>query len=219
MGMGEVTRSLGDMVAPGGRAIGIDLSGELVERARERLGDASNVAYEIGDVTDLPFESETFDAAYCERVFQHLADPDWAMGELFRVLRTGGRLATVDADFTRAVADADDRELSDLLTSSIWGYVANPASGRQLRSRMVRAGFVEVVVYPTLRIMTDAEQLRALSPRPLAARIDELVTSGMITRERADAYVADQAAREAEGRFLTATPTYCVRGIKPVDHS
>jgi hypothetical protein len=43
--------------------------------------------------------------------------------------------------------------------------------------------------------MTDAEQLRALSPRPLAARIDELVTSGMITRERADAYVADQAAR------------------------
>jgi SAM-dependent methyltransferase len=86
MGMGEVTRSLGDMVAPGGRAIGIDLSGELVERARERLGDASNVAYEIGDVTDLPFESETFDAAYCERVFQHLADPDWAMGELFRVL-------------------------------------------------------------------------------------------------------------------------------------
>jgi hypothetical protein len=71
---------------------------------------------------------------------------------------------------------------------------------------MVRAGFVEVVVYPTLRIMTDAEQLRALSPRPLAARIDELVASGMITRERADAYVADQAAREAEGRFLTATP-------------
>jgi hypothetical protein len=67
----------------------------------------------------------------------------------------------------------------------------------------------------TLRVTTDAAQIRALSPRPLAARLDELVGSGVITRERADAYLVDQDAREAGGRWLSATPLYCVSGIKP----
>jgi SAM-dependent methyltransferase len=213
--MGENTRALGAMVAPSGRAIGIDLSVELVARARERAGDASCVEYQVGDVTGLPFESQMFDGVYCERVFQHLSRPDAAMVELFRVLRSGGRLVAVDPDFTRTVVDADDRELSDILTNAVWGSAANPTSGRQLRSQMVRAGFVDVVVYPTLRVTTDAAQIRALSPRPLAARLDELVGSGVITRERADAYLVDQDAREAEGRWLSATPLYCVSGIKP----
>jgi ubiquinone/menaquinone biosynthesis C-methylase UbiE len=216
-GMGEVTRALADMVRPGGRAIGIDLSAELVERARLRAAGVSQVEYEVGDVTALAFESDTLDAAYCERVFQHLAEPDVAMGELFRVLRGGGRLAAIDPDFTRGIVDADDVELSDILTSTIWQTVQNPTSGRQLQSRMVRAGFVDVVVRGTLRVATDAEQIRALSPRPVAARLDEVVTSGMITRERADAYLTDQKAREAEGRYLSATPLYCVTGIKPTD--
>jgi SAM-dependent methyltransferase len=214
-GMGENTRALGEMVAPSGRAIGIDFSSELVARARERAGDASCVEYQVGDVTELPFESQMFDGAYCERVFQHLSEPDAAMGELFRVLRGGGRLVTVDPDFTRTVVDADDHELSDILTNAVWGSAANPTSGRQLRSRMVRAGFIDVVVHPTLRVTTDAEQIRALSPRPVAVRLDKLVASGVITRERADAYLVDQGAREAEGRWLSATPLYCVSGVKP----
>jgi SAM-dependent methyltransferase len=217
-GMGEVTRALGDLVAPGGRAVGVDLSTELVARARERASDLSHVEFEIGDLTALSFDDETFDAVYCERLFQHLADPDAAMAELFRVLRSGGRLVAIDPDFTRSIIDADDVELSDVLTSNTRRLVANPQSGRQLRSRMVRAGFVDVVVDATLAILTDAAELRALAPRPLTARLDELVSTGTITRERADAYNADQAAREAEGRFLSATPQYCVTGDKPADN-
>ena len=138
--MGEVTRALADMVGPGGRAIGIDLSAELVERARQRAAGLSPVEYEVGDVTALAFESDKFDAAYCDRVFQHLAEPDLAMGGLFRALHGGGRLAAIDPDFTRGIVDADDVELSDILTSRIWHWVENPTSGRQLQSRMVPCG-------------------------------------------------------------------------------
>jgi SAM-dependent methyltransferase len=216
-GMGEVTRALATMVAPAGRAIGVDLSADLVERANERAASTPDVDYRVGDLTHLPFEDATFDVAYCERVFQHLAEPDRGMAELFRVLRPGGRLAAVDPDFTRSAQDADDSNVSDILTAAARRAVANPSSGRQLRSKMVGAGFVEVAVHPTLLVTTDAVRFRALSPRSLEERLKDLVAAGSLARDRADAFVADQDQREANGCFLVATPLYCATATKPAE--
>jgi hypothetical protein len=52
------------------------------------------------------------------------------------------------------------------------------------------------------RIFTDAAECRAAVPRPLPARLDELVAAGEISRVRADADLDDQARRETEGRFI-----------------
>lgn len=95
-GMGEVVRMMAERVAPGGRAIGIDLSAEMVARASERAAGVDAVEYRVGSVTALPFEVASVDAAYSERVFMHLADPQAAMHELFRVLRPGGRIVVID---------------------------------------------------------------------------------------------------------------------------
>jgi len=216
-GMGEVTRGLATMVAPGGRAVGVDLSSDLVARATERAASTPGVEYRVGDLTDLPFENAAFDVAYCERVFQHLADPERGMADLFRVLRPGGRLGAVDPDFTRSAQDADDSGVTDILTAAAPRAVANPSSGRKLRSQMVRAGFVEVAVHPTLLVTTDAERFRLLSPRSIGERLEDLVGAGDLARERADAFVADQVRRDATGRFLVATPLYFVTGAKPAE--
>jgi len=205
------------MVAPGGRAVGVDLSSDLVARATERAASTPGVEYRVGDLTDLPFENAAFDVAYCERVFQHLADPERGMADLFRVLRPGGRLGAVDPDFTRSAQDADDSGVSDILTAAAPRAVANPSSGRKLRSQMVRAGFVEVAVHPTLLVTTDAERFRLLSPRSIGERLEDLVGAGDLARERADAFVADQVRRDATGRFLVATPLYFVTGAKPAE--
>jgi hypothetical protein len=82
---------------------------------------------------------------------------------------------------------------------------------------MVRAGFVEVAVHPTLLVTTDAERFRFLSPRSFEARLNDLVATGDLARERADAFVTDQAERIATGRFLVATPLYFVTGTKPAE--
>jgi ubiquinone/menaquinone biosynthesis C-methylase UbiE len=213
-GMGEVTRMLAGLVQPGGRAVGVDLSAELVGRARERAAGISNVEFRVGSVTALPFDTGSFDAVYSERVFIHLDEPDTAMAELFRVLCPGGRLVIVDADHARVAVDADDLELSDLLVAALARYIANPASGRRLRSQMMRAGFNDVTAEPVPQVITDPALSRAAAPRSLSARLDELVAAG-VSRERADAYLADQERREAEGRYFAVGMSYLAVAVKP----
>jgi hypothetical protein len=81
---------------------------------------------------------------------------------------------------------------------------------------MVKAGFAEITVHATLEVITDADRYRALSPRPLTEQLQKLVQSYVISEERAEAYAADQDAREADGRFLVSLPIYCVAGVKPI---
>lgn len=214
-GMGDVAVMLASLVGPEGRAVGIDRSAQLVERARARARDVANVDYQVGDLTSLPFDDATFDAAYSERVFIHLDDPNSAMRELHRVLRPGGRLVIVDPDHSRAAIDADDAELADLLTARLDQAMANFRSGRRLRSQAVLAGFVDVEVEAEVRIVTDRDEYQALVPRPVASRVDGLVAEGIIDRERAEAFLADLDVRAAQGRFQVTVVSYVVAAAKP----
>jgi len=81
----------------------IDRSPEMLDAAKNRLhesgGDASNVSFLTGDLTDLPLEAGSIDAAACVLVLHHVEDPVAALKEIKRVLRTdngGGVLLVVD---------------------------------------------------------------------------------------------------------------------------
>lgn len=59
----------------------------------EALKDNSHVAWRAqGVVEELPFRSETFDAIYCDSVFEHINDADRTCREFFRVLKPGGKV-------------------------------------------------------------------------------------------------------------------------------
>jgi ubiquinone/menaquinone biosynthesis C-methylase UbiE len=70
---------------------GIDLSPEMVARAKTRLRDAR-----IGDVEALPFEDRSFDRIFARSVIHHLANPERGVAELARVLKVGGRMVLLD---------------------------------------------------------------------------------------------------------------------------
>lgn len=74
----------------GARIVGLDLSADLLAKARARLGGAPNVVLLRGDAEHLPYAASSFDVVYGSSVLHHL-DLDRALGEIFRVLRPGGR--------------------------------------------------------------------------------------------------------------------------------
>jgi SAM-dependent methyltransferase len=80
-----------EKVASAGATLhGIDLSGELLERAAERLRPLGNVQLHRGNVEQLPFPAEVFDAVYGSSILHHL-HPETALREVFRVLNRGGK--------------------------------------------------------------------------------------------------------------------------------
>jgi SAM-dependent methyltransferase len=80
---------------------GVDRSRTMVAEARQRGVETVVVA----DAHQLPFASGSFDGAWADRTFQHLADPSDALAELARIVRRGGTVVVADPDYgTQSVA-------------------------------------------------------------------------------------------------------------------
>jgi SAM-dependent methyltransferase len=77
----------GAALARGAKAVGIDFAPAMVESARRRYPGAQ---FHQDDAEELSFDDETFDAVICAFGVNHLQQPERAIGESHRVLRSGG---------------------------------------------------------------------------------------------------------------------------------
>lgn len=78
----------------GARVTGLDLTPELLARARENAATAKvTIDFHEGDVENLPFASETFDVVLSQYGHMFAPRPDVAVAEMLRVLRPGGTIA------------------------------------------------------------------------------------------------------------------------------
>jgi SAM-dependent methyltransferase len=96
-GAGSTTVEAGRRVAPGGAAVGVDISGPALALARERAAAAGldNVDFIEADAQVHPFEPGAFDAVVSRFGTMFFGDPVAAFANLRRALRRGGRLAVV----------------------------------------------------------------------------------------------------------------------------
>lgn len=76
--------------------VGVDLSENMLARARAKLADHSQISFRQADVHDLPFEDATFDVIVSASTFHYFDAPEQALDEMARVLRSGGRLVVLD---------------------------------------------------------------------------------------------------------------------------
>jgi len=96
-GCGATTLELARRVGPTGSATGVDISGVMLQRAREAAAQAklSNVRFENADAQTHAFEPESMDAIFSRFGVMFFAQPDAAFANLRNALRPGGRLAFV----------------------------------------------------------------------------------------------------------------------------
>lgn len=82
-------------VGPNGSVTGVDLATNLLElaRAKAKQRGLTNIQFESGDMTDLRFETNSFDVVVCVFGIFFVPDMEAALRELTRVTRSGGRLA------------------------------------------------------------------------------------------------------------------------------
>jgi SAM-dependent methyltransferase len=80
-------------VGPRGRAIGVDMTEAMAERARAgaRAIGLDNVEVRLGDALSLPVESESVDFVMSNGVLNLTPDKNEAIGEVFRILKPGGQ--------------------------------------------------------------------------------------------------------------------------------
>jgi SAM-dependent methyltransferase len=164
-GAGEVARALAATVGPQGRVTAIDASRIAVEHAQSK-DDGTGVDYRVADITALPFDDGAFDAVRCERVLQHLGDPDAGLAELIRVTRAGGRVCLIDTDWESMASDGLPDDLVEVVTGMLLRRTVlhHSAMGRTLRRRLVRARLVEVSAQPITICFTDPDRAAAIVP-------------------------------------------------------
>jgi arsenite methyltransferase len=135
-----------------GRVIGVDMTADMLARARENAaqGGYDNVEFRLGEIEHLPVVDDSVDVVISNCVINLVPDKDVAFAEAFRVLKTGGRLMVHDI-----VLDA---ELPAVIRESAAAY-ANCVAGAMLRedylTAIYDAGFRNVEVRDSAQFPLD----------------------------------------------------------------
>ena len=196
----------------GGVAVGVDLDvGSL-----ETLRPSSRAALVAADLADtLPLADRSVDAIFCHDVLELLPDADALLLEIWRVLRSGGRLVLGHADFDTAVFAGADVQLTRHLvhlytdTQQSWMPRADGTIGRRLP---------EIVLRSPLAL--DRVTARVLLTRSLhdggfgRFAVDHLVgaltEAGAASPEKLTGWQADLEAAADRGAFLLSLNDYVV---------
>jgi arsenite methyltransferase len=109
---------------PSGKVIGIDMTDEMLEKAKEiaRKHGYTNVEFRKGDIESLPVEDGSVDVVISNCVINLAPDKKKVFGEAFRVLRPGGKMFVSDIVLLEELSD-EQRNDEDLISGCVAGAV------------------------------------------------------------------------------------------------
>lgn len=141
-------------VAPGGRAIGLDMTTEMLELARRNAlaAGVGNVEFLQGYLEEVPLPDDSVDVVISNCVINLAADKNVVLAEAARVLRPGGRLA-----FSDVLAD-DGMDAKTKADMAEWtGCIAGALTHTEFTNALTRAGFTDIDIRLTHRVHAHAQ--------------------------------------------------------------
>lgn len=126
-----------------GRVIGVDMTPEMLKRAREnaKKGNYKNVEFRLGEIESLPVEDNHVDAIISNCVVNLSPDKDAVFKEAFRVLKPGGRLMVSDIVLLKKLPDPVKKSISAYI-----GCLAGAAMKEEYLNAIKAAGFTDVKI-------------------------------------------------------------------------
>jgi SAM-dependent methyltransferase len=185
-------------VGPTGRAYGLDMTDEMLALARVNQAKAGipNAEFLKGEMEDIPLPDDSVDVIISNCVINLSADKDRVLGEAFRVLRPGGRLAVSDVVVRGAVPGEIRRSVEAWI-----GCVAGALEETEYRSKLARAGFEAIDLEPTrVYRVEDAREFLAragLDADAVAPQVDGKFMSAFV-RARKPVTAQSQGRRPAQ---------------------
>ena len=152
-------------VGPTGKAIGLDMTDEMLELARAHASEAGvqNVEFLKGYLEDMPLEADTVDVVISNCVINLSTDKPQVIREAARVLRPGGRFAVSDV-----IADPGMDEATRADMAAWTGCIAGALTETEFRAILESSGFGEIEITETHRVHEHAGsaiiRARKLSP-------------------------------------------------------
>jgi SAM-dependent methyltransferase len=140
-------------VGPAGRAIGLDMTDEMLELARRNQAEAGieNVEFLRGRIEDVPLPDGSVDVIISNCVINLSGDKQRVFEEAARVLRPGGRFAVSDVVADEGMDEATRRDMEQ------WtGCIAGALTRAQFVSGLESAGFSDVEITETHRVHDQA---------------------------------------------------------------
>jgi len=207
-GIGAVALQMAEIVGAGGRVVGVDLDSRCLELARQEARRRQlNVEFKAGSAIDLPDDSK-YDLVFSRFLLTHLQQPDAALRNMVRAVRSGGVVVVEDIQFTAHFCHPEciafERYVA-LYQEVVRRNGGDPNIGPRLANMFLDAGMEEVdleVVQPTFR-NGPGKRMAEVTMEHIR---ESVAGAGLATNEEIDAIVAELEAFAANPRTLMSLP-------------
>ena len=159
-------------VGPGGRVIGIDMTPEMIKRARANAqkGKYTNVEFRLGEIEKLPVDGNSVDVIISNCVINLSADKQKVFQEAFRVLKPGGRLMVSDLVLTKALPKIIQESVEACV-----GCLAGASMKKDYLRFIEQAGFENVKIagetnYPVEAMANDLTAQTIMNQKGITAQ-------------------------------------------------
>ncbi len=213
VGPGLLAFDLAASVGKTGKVRGIDKSEPMLAMTRERCAEQPWAEFELADAESLPFADQSFDAVVSTQVYEYVPDMGKALGEVFRVLAPGGRVAILDTAWDSAVWNTNDRARMRRVLDAWEPHLHDPNLPTKLGPLLERAGLAVRSIDATPIVNASYQ------PHTYSFGISKMIAAyvagrGGVSPEEADAWVDELRQLGETGEYFFSLNRYLFLATK-----